>query len=159
MPRFNSMRMLGEYVAKCYLPAAQQGRLYAGNGFAVARSIAAWKSRVRQAWPGVSIRKLDMPKKRIEFGDSVRIDATLRLNDLSPEDVILELLLSRAGIEGKEERVSDRFVAQGADANGDQHFSLELAPELCGRLDMRIRAYPCREFLTHPFELGLMLWA
>jgi starch phosphorylase len=35
---------------------------------------------------------------------------------------------------------------------------LELEPELCGRLDHRIRAYPCHELLTHPFELGLMIW-
>ena len=35
---------------------------------------------------------------------------------------------------------------------------LELKPELCGRLDYRIRVYPRHELLTHPFELGLMLW-
>jgi len=159
MPRYNSVRMLGEYVADCYRPAAHQGRLYADNGFQVARAIAAWKSRVRQAWPGVSIHRLDMPKKRIAFGDTVRIEATLRLNQLNPEDLVLELLLSRGGIDGKVERMSHRFVAQGADANGEHHFTLEFAPEYCGKLDMRIRAYPCHEFLTHPFELGLMLWA
>ena len=159
MPRFNSRRMLEEYVANCYLPAAQQGRLYAEREFEVARAIAAWKSRVRQAWPGVSIHRLDMPKRRIEFGNSVRIEATLRLNQLNPEDVVLELLLSRAGSDGKEERVSHRFVAQGAGASGEHHFALELAPEFCGKLDMRIRAYPCHASLTHPFELGLMLWA
>ncbi|MHB8666615.1 MAG: alpha-glucan family phosphorylase [Burkholderiales bacterium] len=159
MPRFNSRRMLEEYVAKCYRPAAQQGRLYAGADFAVARTLAAWKARVRQAWPGVAIRRLDMPKRRIEFGDGVRIEATLSLNQLSPEDMVLELLLSRTGTEGKDERISHRFAAQGADANGEHHFTLELAPEFCGKLDLRIRAYPCHEFLTHPFELGLMLWA
>ncbi len=159
MPRFNSARMLGEYVAKCYLPAARQGRLYAENQFEVARAIAAWKSRVRRAWPGVTISRLDMPKKRIDFGDSVRIEATLNLNHLNPEDVAVELLMSRMGTPGEEETTSYRFVAQGADASGGHRFVLELAPELCGRLDMRIRAYPCHESLTHPLELGLMIWA
>ena len=42
---------------------------------------------------------------------------------------------------------------------GEHRFALELQPELCGRLDYRIRAYPCHEALTHPFELGLMVWA
>jgi starch phosphorylase len=159
MPRFNSARMLGEYVAKCYVPAARQGRLYAENQFEVARSIAAWKSRVRQAWPGVTIRRLDMPKTRIDFGDSVRIEATLSLNHLNPEDVAVELLMSRIGTPGEEETTSYRFVAQGVDASGEHYFLLELAPELCGRLDMRIRAYPCHKSLTHPLELGLMIWA
>jgi glycogen phosphorylase len=159
MPRFNSVRMLGEYIAKCYLPAAKQGRLYTANEFEVAHAVAAWKSRVREAWPGVSIHRLEIPKKRIEFGSSVRIEAMLRLNQLNAEDVILELLLSRARADGTEEQVSRRFVAQGRDVDGAQRFALELAPEFCGKLDMRIRAYPCHSSLTHPFELGLMLWA
>ena len=114
---------------------------------------------MRQAWPGVAIRRLNISKKRIEFGDSVRVDATLALNQLTPKDVVLELLLCRAGTEGKEERMSHRFVAQDAGADGEHHFTLELAPQFCGKLDMRIRAYPCHESLTHPLELGLMIWA
>ena len=159
LPRFNSARMLGEYVAKCYLPAAQQGRRYAENQFGVARSVAEWKARARQAWPGVSIRRLDSPKKRIQFGETMRIETALRLNGLNPEDVAVELLLSRSGTQGKEARMHYRLTAQGADASGEHRFALELAPELCGRLDLRIRAYPWHELLTHPLELGLMIWA
>jgi len=159
MPRFNSVRMLGEYVGNCYLPAARQGRLYTGEHYEVARTIAAWKARVRKAWPGVAIRKLDMPRKRIAYGDSVRIEATLALNQLTPDDMVLELLLSRAGYKGEEERWTHRLAAQGTDADGNHRFGLELAPEFCGKLDMRLRAYPCHELLTHPLELGLMLWA
>ena len=159
MPRFNSTRMLNEYVAKCYQPAARQGRLYADKEFEVAREIAAWKSRVRQAWPGVSLRRIDTPKARIEFGESVHIEVALRLNHLHPDDVAVELLLNRAGPYGRESEVCYRFAAQSTDGGGEQRYTLELAPELCGRLDMHIRAYPCHEYLTHPLELGLMIWA
>jgi starch phosphorylase len=51
------------------------------------------------------------------------------------------------------------LIAQGAEANGEQRYTLELAPELCGRLDYRIRVYPWHELLTHPLELGLMIWS
>jgi starch phosphorylase len=159
LPRFNSTRMVGEYVANCYLPAVQQGRRYAENQFALARSIAAWKSRARQAWPGVTIRRLDAPRKRIQFGDMVRMETAVRLNGLDAEDVAVELLLSKSGEQDKEQVQRHRFVAQGANAEGEQRFVLELAPELCGRLDLRIRVYPWHEHLTHPLELGLMIWA
>jgi starch phosphorylase len=158
-PRFNSVRMLGEYVAKCYRPAARQGRLYAENEFKVARAIAAWKARVREAWPGVAIRRLDAPKKRIDFGDATRIEAALRLNQLSVDDVTVELLLHRNGPDDDGQTVSYRFSAIGADEGGEQRYALELAPEMCGKLDLRIRAYPCNGSLTHPLELGLMIWA
>ena len=159
LPRFNSARMLGEYVSNCYQPAAQQGRRYAENQFELARSIAAWKARVREAWPGVALRRLDEPKRRIQFGDALHLEAALKLNQLKPEDVAVELLITRTGMQGKEQTTSYRFSAQGAGADGEHHYVLELAPEFCGRLDMRIRAYPWHEFLTHPFELGLMIWA
>jgi starch phosphorylase len=41
---------------------------------------------------------------------------------------------------------------------GSCTFRLELMPELCGRLLYRIRVYPFHELLTHPFEMGLMVW-
>jgi starch phosphorylase len=41
---------------------------------------------------------------------------------------------------------------------GEHVFRLDVAPELCGKLDYRIRAYPRPEALTHPFEMGLMVW-
>ena len=159
LPRFNSQRMVGEYATKCYLPAAQQGRRYAENEFEIARAIAAWKARARQAWPGVTIRRLDTPAKRILFGESVRIEAGVRLNGLKSEDVAVELLLGHAGEYGKDKVLRYRLVAQNVDPIGEHIYTLELAPELCGRLDYRIRAYPWHELLTHPFELGLMIWA
>ncbi|MFH1605360.1 MAG: alpha-glucan family phosphorylase, partial [Pseudomonadota bacterium] len=159
LPRFNSRRMLGEYITKCYLPAAQQGRRYAESQFEIASSVAAWKARVRQAWPGVAIRRRDTPTKRILLGDVLRIDVGVGLDGLKPEDVAVELLLGYAAEFGKDKVLTYRFYAQGADPNGEHRFTLELAPELCGRLDYRIRAYPWHELLTHPLELGLMIWA
>jgi starch phosphorylase len=158
MPRFNSTRMVGEYVTNCYLPAARQGRRYAENQFELARSIAAWKARIRQAWPGVTIRRLNSPTKRIQFGESVQIETAVRLNGLNADDVAVELLLRRTGEFGQGGPIHHRFAAQGPDATGEHRFSLELSPTLCGRLDYRIRIFPWHEFLTHPFELGLMIW-
>jgi starch phosphorylase len=159
LPRFNSARMLQEYVAKFYLPASQQWRRYSENRFARAREVAQWKARVRAAWDGVTLRRLDAPTKRIQFGDSVRVEVAVRLNGLSPSDVVVELLIARGTDEPTDKRVRNELLFDGTMADAGEHrFSLDLQPELCGRLDYRIRAYPCHEALTHPFELGLMVW-
>ena len=39
-----------------------------------------------------------------------------------------------------------------------QKIRLELSPELSGKLELRIRAYPHHPALSHPFEMGLMKW-
>ena len=87
------------------------------------------------------------------------IEVALRLNQLNPEDVAVELLLARSGAYGRQRDLCYRFAPQGVDSGGEHRFVLDLAPELCGRLDLHIRAYPCHEYLTHPLELGLMIWA
>ena len=35
---------------------------------------------------------------------------------------------------------------------------LQITPEMCGKLEYRIRIYPWHELLTHPFEMGMMRW-
>jgi starch phosphorylase len=155
LPRFNATRMVGEYVANFYVPAAEQGRRYAQERFEDARIVAAWKARVRAAWGGVSLRRLDAPLKRITFGDSFRVQVAAKLNGLGPDDVIVELLLKRA-----RQNVRYELVPVGPmPESGEHRFELELTPDLCGQLEYRIRAYPCHAQLTHPLELGLMIWA
>ncbi len=159
LPRFNASRMVGEYVSRFYLPAAKGGRLYAEGGYANARSLAAWKRRVREAWNGVSLRRLDTPKKRIRFGDEVRFEVAVRLNGLQPEDVVVEMLVSRPNKYHAKDLHHYRFSFSTVDAEtGEHRFELNLAPSLCGRLDYRIRIYPSHALLTHPLEMGLMLW-
>ena len=114
---------------------------------------------MRAAWPGVSLRRLDQPPRRILFGEAVRIEVAAQLNGLAPGDVVVECLLDRGTREPTDRRVRQDLTFDGTmTETGEHRFVLELAPELCGRLDYRIRAYPCIEALTHPFELGLMVW-
>jgi starch phosphorylase len=160
MPRFNSKRMVGEYLAKCYLPASKQYRLYKQNNYENSHAIAAWKSRVRKAWTGVSLRDLGIAQGTISYGDSLRLEVAVRLNGLSPKDVVVEMLL---GLYTKREKIRDAnhysFEATGTTTESEEHvFALEVQPEQCGKLEYRIRVYPFHEMLTHPFEMGMMRW-
>jgi starch phosphorylase len=159
LPRFNASRMVSEYVSRFYLPAAKAGRYLAQENYARARSLAQWKQRVRAAWPGVTLRRLDTPPRRIRFGEEVRIEVGVRLNGLQPEDVVVELLLTRGNKHHAEDAHRYRFRFDRLDGEtGEHRFVLDLAPSLCGRLDYRIRAYPSHALLTHPLEMGLMVW-
>ncbi|MEW6562012.1 MAG: alpha-glucan family phosphorylase [Pseudomonadota bacterium] len=160
LPRFNSTRMVMEYVSKGYLPAAQQHRHYypdRGNG---ARRIAEWKQYVRRQWAGVTVRRLNVPKLSITYRDSLHLEVGVQLNGLQPQDVVVEMLMVHQAKKDKlGQALSYRFLPRG-DVNeaGEHVFGLEMTPELCGKLEYRIRVYPLHENLTHPLELGLMRW-
>ena len=54
-PALSADRMVREYVESYYLPAARAERAVSADGFGPAAELAAWKRRVRTAWPGVSV--------------------------------------------------------------------------------------------------------
>ncbi len=156
-PRFNMIRVLNEYAQRFYAPAAAHGRRFAADGHAVARSVADWKARVRAAWPGVSLHSLQTPEQRLQFGAALRIEVAVQLDGLQAEDVVVELLVERP------EHASTDILyyplsAGGVTADGERLYALDLTPDLCGKLQYRIRMYPFHPELVHKFELGLMVW-
>ena len=96
LPQYNSERMVGEYLKRFYAPACARGKEFAANGFAVARDVAAWKQRVRPAWSRVQVRALGVPGRVAQFGDKVRFTVGVRSDDLTPDDMVVELLLAPA---------------------------------------------------------------
>ncbi|MDD2915597.1 MAG: alpha-glucan family phosphorylase [Gallionella sp.] len=160
MPRFNAKRMVGEYLAKCYLPASRQHHVYRQNQCENSLLVAAWKARVRFAWIGIALRRLDAEQHEITYGDSLRFEVAVKLNGLQPVDVSMEMLI---GLSTKREKLQNshryRFEDTGKKTEaGENIFALEIQPEQCGKLEYRIRLYPFHEMLTHPFEMGMMRW-
>ncbi len=158
MPRFNIHRMLGEYANKFYAPAANQWRKYAGEDFAGARLVAAWKSRIRMAWPGIALRRLDNPASRVRYGETLRYEVAVQLNGLSPEDITVELVFARPGERRPAKTKRYALRHDRALENGEHLFIRELTPDQCGKLEYRIRVFPFHPLLTHPFEMGMMIW-
>ena len=161
LPRFNSGRMVNEYVAKFYRRAAPQGRRYMRNGLEVAGAVADFKRRVRRAWPAIALRRVDAAAQRMSFGDRLTVEVGVNLGGLDPSEVAVELVLERLdGRTGRGER-RQYALAPLADIHetGEHRYRIELAPELCGHLEYRLRAYPSHPDFTHPYEMGLMRWA
>jgi starch phosphorylase len=160
LPRFNSTHMVGEYVNRFYGPAARQGEAYFENNYDNAKKVAIWKSRVRIAWPGMSLRRVDTPVKSIPFGGKLKLEVAVTLNGLEPDDVMVELVIGR--LTKRDDLTSferQSFHPAGPSQTPGEHvYSLELKPDLCGKLNYMIRAYPTHPLLTHPFEMGMMIW-
>jgi starch phosphorylase len=160
LPRFSSTRMVGEYLSKFYLPATRQGRKFTDSKFAAAKKLAAWKEQVRSRWRSVRVRRLDSARRNIAYGDSLRFEVAVFLDGLKPEDVVVELQLGRhTDLEKLRENHRYRFEWEGVmTEEGEHRFVLQVTPEMCGKLEYRIRVYPWHELLTHPFEMGMMQW-
>lgn len=159
LPRFNSNRTLQEYLEKFYVPAAVKGRGLREDNFANARALAAWKVRIQSEWIRVAVRRHDQAPARITFDDSIRLEAAAYLGGLSPDDVVVELLMGRPGKLAEDRVRTYQLKHIGLMADGKEHlFAIDLKPELCGKIEYCIRIYPYHPLLTHRYEMGMMRW-
>ncbi|MEK7737150.1 MAG: DUF3417 domain-containing protein, partial [Pseudomonadota bacterium] len=146
------------YTSKFYAPAAAQWRKYAGEDFSGAQHVAAWKEKIRAAWPGVFIRRVDKPLNRIRYGNALNFEVAVQLNGLAAEDITVELVFTRPG--ERSPARSKRYALRHERAldRGEHLFVRELTLDQCGKIDYRIRAFPQHELLTHTFEMGMTVW-
>jgi starch phosphorylase len=156
IPRYNSARMVMDYVRDFYGPAARQTRRLPVDD--AARTLAQWKRRVREAWPGVRLQMTDPPPAALEHGERLKLKALVQLNGLSASDVAVECVLGHADINGK--FATDCIMAlHPAQTSADgATFSGDLEP-LAGLQQVRLRVRPANALQSHPLELGLVLWA
>ena len=173
IPAFNMRRVLFDYTRGLYQPAAAQHRRLTAEGFAGARTLADWKTRVRQAWPKVSLRLLTDATRDLPRGERLRLRVAAGLNGLTPADVRVEFVARRLLPEAeltppplssynqppREGLWQARFSAtEEQDTDGAMVFALDVEPKECGQFRTEVRIYPWHELLSHPYELGLMRW-
>jgi len=158
MPRFNMQRMVTEYADKFYSRAAEQWRRYSADGFSGARELAAWKARIRAAWPRVGVRRINQAVPRIRFGETLHFAIGVQLAGLAPNDLTVELVFTRPGEPATAKTRRYELLYECPLGDGEHRFSRELTPDQCGKMEYRVRVFPTHELLTHPFEMGMTIW-
>ena len=157
IPRFNSARMVMDYVQYLYAPARDQYKKLSDNDCESARKLAFWKQKIIEQWPHVRMSRVDDAVLAIQDGEHAPIQVRAYLNGLDAEDVAVECLVGHLD--------NDEFISQesyflqydGSD-NHDHMFSLQLKPEHSGLNYYKLRMYPYNKSLSHRLESGFMIW-
>ncbi len=151
-PRYSSTRMVHEYIAKAYLPAAQALRERLADGAATAKKIAEWERRVRQAWPGLHIGAMVVARTENAMAFSVPV----YLGEMLSDDVRVEVYA--------DPRESDapaiiELVRGKAIAGAVKGYVYEgRVPPTRRPEDFTVRIVPHHPGVRIPTELPLILW-
>ena len=159
MPRFNAQRMVMDYVRKYYSNASKQAAVLRSEERHPATELARWKQKVREAWPRVSMRRIDQAPGRVQAGKPLPIEVAANLDGLDAGDVYMECLVgteSENGVFQTQKIYCMETV--GRNDQGETLFRLELTSPLSGLQYYKIRLYPYHKLLGRRFETGLMLW-
>ncbi len=159
LPRFNSQRMVMDYVTHYYTAARQQRLILTGSDYTRARELAVWRKKVAHAWPQVRLRRLDSPLPRLTADQTLSLRVAAHLDGLAADDVLLECLTGTESESG-DMQVQDQHVFTAMERNeaGETVFALDLKPRLSGLQYYKIRMYPFHPALAHRLEAGYMIW-
>jgi starch phosphorylase len=152
--------MVADYVEELYEPTAARTEMLSADGYSRARALAAWKERVREAWHGVHVDRVEGDPSIADLGGSRRVEAVVALGDLSPEDVDVQLVHGPVG--QADELTEHAIVSMEPDGNSDDdhaHYVGSLLTERAGRYGFTVRVVPRHPGLVSPAELGLAAWA
>jgi starch phosphorylase len=159
---FNTNRMVRDYFEESYLPSWQRCQRLMENELERARSLAAWKDRVREQWSRLRIERVwadTAQGQEIKVGDQLQVHAQIHLGELKPTDVAVELFHGPLNAEGQivEGRALPTLIAQSK-GKGNYVFAGAIACQSSGRQGYALRIVPHHEDLGNPFEMGLVLW-
>jgi starch phosphorylase len=160
-PQYNTNRMIREYTERFYLPAHAEHQSTIANGAALAKANAAFKKRIRAAWPGIHIEMMDsnLPPE-IHAEESVRFSARVQTGDLTPEDLLVELYSGPLNASGE---ITNPIVTEMKPAKQEKDYYLyEVTTVPCcgsGHHGYTARVMPQHPDPRHPFATALITWA
>ncbi|WP_335937476.1 alpha-glucan family phosphorylase [Streptomyces sp. PTD5-9] len=159
-PRLLAGRMVAEYVERLYAPAALAQRTMDRDA---ARRLAAWKARVRAAWPEVAVDHVSAGPDvaaagSAELGATLGLRARIALGALRPDDVEVQAV---AGPVDAADGISDARVfplkpAGGQDLDGHWCYEGPLPLDRTGPYGCTVRVLPAHPLLATAAELGLV---
>ena len=161
-PKVQATRMVRDYVTELYLPAARSSQALAVAGpageFSGARQLAAWKARVRAAWPQVRIEHVEADETDQSPGAALTVRAGVALGELSPQDVAVQVVYGRAGDQDEifAPALSDLELDESPVAGSVARFSGQFTLGRPGPFGYTVRVLPSYPLLSGPAELGLV---
>ena len=164
-PLFSMRRMVKNYVTELYMPARKRGQIIDADGYVLAKKLAAWKREVRAKWDNISVEVSGPREGQLAVGQPISVQAVLRLGELKPTDVRVELVVAR----DEDSIICDRQVLEMRNVTGSPFgkeakeaaysYTATIAPSNSGSLIYGVRVVPYHSGLEQPYSMGLAHWA
>jgi glycogen phosphorylase len=153
--------MLGEYLTQLYEPAHQGYLEVSRDCFQPARDRAHWNRRVEDVWNKVDFVEIGPgPDISVMTGLPVPVRAVVDLAGLAPEDVRVEAVVGRIGVNGNLEETQVMTLPPAEKSGNEYVFLKEFVPHQTGRLGYSLRISPnhYEDPLTRPCN-SLLKWS
>ncbi|MGO9572540.1 MAG: alpha-glucan family phosphorylase [Desulfomonilaceae bacterium] len=159
--RFNSHRMIEEYMEDYYMPAGLAHQILGENRLTRARELRDWKQKTRNLWKDVKILDVSLPRgDHVALGEDLDVTATIQLGALRDEEVTVDLCHGNVGQDS--EKMMNRNVTTMTSveqpSEGVWRFEGTIPCDETGIYAYSIRILPFHPYLFNPLSMSLVTW-
>jgi len=161
-PRFTMKRMLDDYLRKYYLPQYDRARRMRADDYALARSLAEWKTCMKNAWDKLEILSVSIPDstvKPLDLGQRFRADLLIRSAGIQARHLGVEVVFGNKSASGEVKEVQfkqDLKLKQETD--GEMLYSCSFPTTRVGVFDYAFRIFVRHPDLPHRMDFPLVKW-
>jgi phosphorylase/glycogen(starch) synthase len=156
-PYFVTSRMLNDYNVRFYGKLFKRTQLLAKDDFEMAKRISSWKKRIKRAWNNIRVVEcsvLENSSDAFEMDHVYQGRIVLDLNEISPSDVGVELVLTENG----ERLISVQEFTLDKASVDNVTYNASISINQPGTFSYGIRIFPKNENLPHRQDINLVKW-
>ncbi|MBV9229934.1 MAG: alpha-glucan family phosphorylase [Chloroflexi bacterium] len=158
-PQFSMRRMVKEYTTRYYVPEIEQSMRIGQNNYEQIRKLASWKERVRNGWNSLELYVDGRRDGQLSLGESIEVRAWVRMDNLRPEDICVELVYGELKDEQALPQHALPMTNTKRELDGSYRYDIQLQPSDSGSIAYNVRVVPSHPGLTEKYEMGLIRWA
>ena len=162
-PNFTMNRMLIDYETRYYRKLYERSVRMKEKDFSIAKDISAWKEVILKRWDNIEIISFKHPhisSDSIALGESYEAEVTLKLGDIPPDHVGVELVIPDFDEEnGKSEKTYSREFELINEKEDNATYRVKVQPARSGVFEYGIRIYAKHQDLPHRQDFALVKWA
>lgn len=158
---FTMNRQLHDYDRFYYSRMFQRSKRIKNDDYALAKELSSWKKRITRGWESIDVLNVDYTdiiKEDIVLGREYKGVVTLDLNELSPDDVGVELVVAETDSNNKQKIIyTQEFSIQSIDGQ-IVNYTTTLVPTSPGIFEYGVRIFPRHKELPHRQDLNYVTW-
>ncbi|QNN24554.1 glycosyltransferase family 1 protein [Planctomycetales bacterium ZRK34] len=159
-PVYNTNRMVYEYTQNYYLPSHHRSRNLMSDKLRNAAELAHYVGHLRGHWGGIRVENIEAnTTKPLGVRQPLEVSADVKLNELSPESVRVQIYYGTLDTEGRIQdgkSVDMKHVEHLGE--GRHRYQGEVSVDNSGKHGLAVRVIPGDPALATPFVPGLISW-
>ena len=160
-PDFVMKRMVDDYQSRFYSKLWQRSQRLKKNNYQLAHDLVEWKARIRRAWEAIELTALEAPdtfNRSLPLGEHFKASVTLHIQDLSAQDLGVEVVFYRRQSETTLELIATYPLELKQQQEALATYVCDIQPQTAGVFEYGFRLYPSHPLLAHRQDFGLVRW-